>query len=392
MDVALSYDDVETGGQMRPRHYRFGWMTALSLTALVVLGLAALLINGSVSVASASPPGITTPTTAGALELAQTTPSPSTTEVSPSGPFQLAFNQPVKASAMSHLQTSVAGKWRSVGSDTIEFIPAQTLLPDTTVTIKSPSSLAAGPIATNGATLAKPIDLSWTSEGGSVLRLQQVLASLGYLPLRWTPRVSQTSLSPVQQLYSPVSGAFSPRYPSTPASLQSSFQPGVDNRMTQGAVVAFERSNGMPAYTSIRPQLWPALLNAEASGLTNTNGYSYTTVSKTIPETITIWHDGSVVLHTLVNTGLPQTPTPDGTFFVYLRYPTQTMTGTNINGSYYVDHGVKWVNYIDGSVAIHGFVRTSYGFPQSLGCIELPVSQAARAWKWLHYGSLVSIS
>ena len=378
---------------MRPRRYRFGWMTALSLTALAALGLAALLINGSVSFASPSGPGTTTPTTAAApLELVQSTPAPSSTAVSPSGPFRLAFNQPVQASAMSHLQTSIAGTWRSVGSDTTEFIPAQTLLPDTTVTIKSPSSLAAGPIATDGATLAKPIDLSWTSEGGSILRLQQVLASLGYLPLRWTPQASQTSLSPVQQLYSPVSGTFSPRYPNTPASLQSSFQPGVDNRMTQGAMVAFERSNGMPAYTSIRPQLWPALLNAEASGLSNTKGYSYTTVSKTLPETITIWHDGSIVLHTLVNTGLPQTPTPDGTFFVYLRYPTQTMRGTNINGSYYVDHGVKWVNYIDGSVAIHGFVRASYGFPQSLGCIELPVSQAAIAWKWLHFGSLVSIS
>ena len=385
---------MEIGPQMRSGRYRFSWMAILSLGALAALGLAALLINGSVSFASASPSGKSTTTTAAAvpLELMGTTPAPSSTAAPPNGPFQLTFNQPVKVSAMSQLQTSVTGTWHSVGPDTTEFVPAQTLLPDTTVTIKSPSSLGAVQIAANGATLVKPIDLSWTSQGGSILRLQQVLALLGYLPLRWTPQASQTSLSPVRQLYSPVSGTFSPRYPNAPASLQSSFQPGVDNRMTQGAMVAFERSNGMPAYTSIRPQLWPTLLNAEASGLSNTKGYSYTTVSTTLPETITIWHDGSIVLHTLVNTGLPQTPTPTGTFFVYMRYPTQTMRGTNINGSYYVDHGVKWVNYIDGSVAIHGFIRASYGFPQSLGCIELPVSQAAIAWKWLHYGSLVSIS
>jgi len=367
-------------------------MTLLAMTALAAIGLAVLLINGSVSFAS--PSGTTTVTTVAAvpLELVQATPAQTSAGVSPRGPFLLTFNQPVKASTMSRLHTSVAGTWRSVSSDATEFTPAKTLLPDTKVTIDSPSSLAAGPVAASGAALAKPITLSWTTEGGSVLRLQQVLASLGYLPLSWTPQAPQTSLSPVRQLYSPVSGTFSPRYQNMPASLESSFQPGVDNRMTQGAMIAFERSNGMPAYASIRPQLWTALLNAEASGLSNTKGYSYTTVVTTLPETITIWHDGTIVLHTLVNTGLPQTPTPNGTFFVYLRYPTQTMQGTNINGSYYVDHGVKWVNYIDGSVAIHGFVRASYGFPQSLGCVELPVPQAAIAWKWLHFGSLVNIS
>ena len=377
---------------MKPRRYRLGWKTLLAVTALAALGLSVLLINGSVSFAS--PSGTTTVTTAAGLpfELAQATPAQTSAGAPPRGPFLLTFNQPVKASTMSHLRTSVTGTWRSVSSDSAEFTPAKTLLPDSKVSINSPSSLAAGPRAANGAALAKPISLSWTSEGGSVLRLQQVLASLGYLPFSWMPQAPQTSLTPVQQMYSPVSGTFSPRYPNMPASLESSFQPGVDNRMTQGAMVAFERSNGMPAYVSIRPQLWTALLNAEASGLSNTKGYSYTTVVTTLPETITIWHNGTIVLHTLVNTGLPQTPTPNGTFFVYLRYPTQTMRGTNINGSYYVDHGVKWVNYIDGSVAIHGFIRASYGFPQSLGCIEMPVSQAAIAWKWLHFGSLVSIS
>ena len=377
---------------MSPRRYRLGRMTLLAATALAAVGLAFLRTNGSVSFAS--PSGTTTVTTVAAvpLELVQATPAQTSAGVSPRGPFLLSFNQPVKASTMSRLHTSVAGTWRSVGSDATEFTPAKTLLPDSKLTIDSPSSLTAGPVATSGAALAKPISLSWTSKAGSVLRLQQVLASLGYLPLSWTPQAPQTSLSPVRQLYSPVSGTFSPRYPNMPASLESSFQPGVDNRMTQGAMIAFERSNGMPAYASIRPQLWAALLNAEASGLSNTKGYSYTTVVTTLPETITIWHDGTIVLHTLVNTGLPQTPTPNGNFFVYLRYPTQTMQGTNINGSYYVDHGVKWVNYIDGSVAIHGFVRASYGFPQSLGCIELPVPQAAIAWKWLHFGSLVNIS
>jgi len=367
---------------------------AIALTFMVLGGLAYLWKGSSMSFASSGPIAATTTTSApqATLEVVQTSPQASSTGVLPNGPFQITFNQPIQKSTMSHLKTSVTGQWSSVGPDTVKFTPTQTLLPDTVLTIKSNLLGNGGPTATNGDTLAQTINLSWTSEGGSILRLQQILATLGYLPLTWTPSVSQTNLSPLQQLYSPISGTFSLRYANTPLSLQTSFQAGVDNRMTQGAMIAFERNHGLPAYSSIRPLLWPALLSGEASGTVNPYGYSYTTVSTATPETLTIWNDGNIVLHTPVNTGLPQTPTPKGNFFVYLRYPTQTMRGTNINGSYYTDHGVKWVNYIDGSVAVHGFVRASYGFPQSLGCIELPVSEAAIAWKWLHYGSLVNIA
>jgi hypothetical protein len=37
---------------------------------------------------------------------------------------------------------------------------------------------------------------------------------------------------------------------------------------------------------------------------------------------------------------------------------------------------VYWINYFNGGDAVHGFVRASYGFPQSLGCVELPIPTA----------------
>ena len=379
---------------MRTRRSLWKWLATFALVVIVLGGASFLWTGGSTSFASITPFATTTTTSvpSASLEVVATTPPSSSTGVLPTGPFQLTFNEPIQETTMSYLHTSVAGKWSSVNPYTAEFIPAETLLPDTVLTIRSNSIAGKEPTAANGAALANPINLSWTSEGGSVLRLQQVLAVLGYLPLTWTPLASQSSLSPTRQLYSPPPGTFSWRYPGTPPSLQASFQAGADDRMTQGAMIAFERSHGIAAYSTIRPLIWPVLLSAEASGINNPNGYSYTMVSTATPESMTIWHDGNVVFHTLVNTGLPQTPTPNGTFFVYLRYPTQTMRGTNINGSYYTDHGVKWVNYITGSVAIHGFIRASYGFPQSLGCIELPVPEAAIAWNLLHYGSLVNIS
>lgn len=326
------------------------------------------------------------------LEVLAVSPSVSQAITSPTGPFEITFNQSIAAKSLSTLQISQPGNWKMLDSTTAVFVPAQPLMPDSQLTITSDTGSAGKFAATNGDYLAKPIDLTWRSGSGSVLRMQQILAQLGFLPLIWTPANPPSAASPIGELYSPPPGNFTWSYPNTPQSLKASFQPGVDNNMTKGAMVAFERSRGIAAYSSIRPLIWPALLNAEAAGITNKNGYTYAIVSKGSPETITLWNDGKIVFTSLVNTGLPQTPTPNGTFYVYLRYPTQTMRGKNINGSYYVDHGVKWVNYIDGSVAIHGFIRASYGFPQSLGCVELPVSQAAIAWKWLHYGSLVTIS
>ena len=53
------------------------------------------------------------------------------------------------------------------------------------------------------------------------------------------------------------------------------------------------------------------------------------------------------------------------------------MSGTNPDGSHYVDPGIQWVSYFNGGDALHGFVRGSYGFPQSDGCVEMPIANAA---------------
>lgn len=250
--------------------------------------------------------------------------------------------------------------------------------------------------AADGAELAASVVDHWQVRDGSVLRLQQVLAELGYLPLTWTRTTPVTyseaaSTEDQHELFDPPSGTFSWRYPNTPPQLEAAWKVGVDNHVTTGAMVAFERRDGLPAYTSIRAVLWPALLTAEANRTTNPEGYTYALVSQAQPESLTLWHDGVDVYTSVANTGIAQTPTPVGTFFVYRRFASTTMEGTNPDGSYYVDHGVRWVNYFDGGVAIHGFVRASYGFPQSLGCVELPVAHAAVAWKWIHYGTVVTV-
>jgi hypothetical protein len=67
------------------------------------------------------------------------------------------------------------------------------------------------------------------------------------------------------------------------------------------------------------------------------------------------------------------------------------MSGTNPDGSKYSDPGVKWVNYFSGGSAVHGFPRASYGSPQSVGCLELPIPTAERVFGMVDYGTLVNV-
>jgi lipoprotein-anchoring transpeptidase ErfK/SrfK len=91
------------------------------------------------------------------------------------------------------------------------------------------------------------------------------------------------------------------------------------------------------------------------------------------------------------NTGIPSRPTAAGTFAVFEHIPSGTMTGTNPDGSHYNDPGIRWISYFNGGDALHAFPRASYGTPQSLGCVELPLDAAAQAWPYTPIGTLVTI-
>jgi hypothetical protein len=41
---------------------------------------------------------------------------------------------------------------------------------------------------------------------------------------------------------------------------------------------------------------------------------------------------------------------------------------------------------------VHEFARASYGSYQSLGCVELPWAAAKKAYGYLSYGSLVTVT
>jgi L,D-transpeptidase catalytic domain len=225
--------------------------------------------------------------------------------------------------------------------------------------------------------------------GPELLALNERLAELGYLPVKISG--DATPLISLNNLNHPPSVQFEWRYQNTPAELKNEWIPDAFTEITRGAVMAVEYQYGLPIDGTVSPQVWRAILANNAKQ--NVYPYTYVLVTENpAPEKLQVWQAGRWVYTSICNTGVQQAPTPNGTFAIYLRYQSQTMTGTNPDGTHYRDPGVPYVNYFNGSDAIHGFNRSQYGFPQSVGCVELPVNAAQTVWSLVNYGTLVTVT
>ncbi len=336
----------------------------------------------------------------GPIHVAAVTPARGATGVNGAAPIVVTFSGPVAAdSPHPQLKPSTPGSWSTEGNAMV-FTPATAYAQSTRVLLQIPGG-PAGVHSTSGALLTASVTEHFTVGRYSQARLAQVLADLGYLPMTWSAvdngavRAASSNgtgggNTPQAEAFSPPAGTFQWKagYPTTLRGMWSATQPNV---IVRGAVMAFQSEHGMTINGAVTPRLWKALFEAEATGQRNQNGYTYAIASKRLPETLTIWHNGREVFHSLANTGIPVSPTVDGTFPVYLRLRFQIMSGTNPDGSHYADP-VSFVSYFNGGDAVHYFPRGSYGSQQSLGCVELPYSSAERAYPFLTYGSLVSVT
>jgi lipoprotein-anchoring transpeptidase ErfK/SrfK len=187
-------------------------------------------------------------------------------------------------------------------------------------------------------------------------------------------------------------GSFVWRYPELPAVLRSQWSVGTNNVVLKGALMSFQDEQGDLATTgSMNTPTWQALVRAVLESRRDPQNYNYVYVAKTQPEHLELFENGKVTFRTLVNTGIYEAPTVDGTYPVYLRFTTTTMSGLLPDGQPYHDTGIPWVSYFNGGDALHGFIRSSYGFPQSLGCVEMPFAEAATLWPHTPIGTLVTV-
>ena len=381
------------------------------------------------------------PAGTGPLRVLSVSPAPGASGVDGANPVVVTFSAPLAdGSPMPSLRPAVRGSWRQDGASLV-FSPAVPFGPSSHVALRIPAG-AGGVRTAAGTTLGTPFVAGFRTMAWSARRLSQLLAELRYLPLSWSQRgdaglPGRASLpagtepadsgirAQMAAAYSPPAGTFRWHH-GYPASLHSQWRhghsrPGLPNVILKGAVMAFESQHGMTINGVAGAGLWEALFRAAdrssddvraadrsaaagsaAAGsgselgsggnpAANRDGYTYALASKGDPETLTIWHDGHVVLRSSANTGIPVAPTADGTFPVYLRYRFQIMRGVNPDGSSYADP-VSYVSYFHGGDAVHYFPRGSYGYPQSLGCVELPLAAAEQAWPYLTYGSLVTVT
>jgi peptidoglycan hydrolase-like protein with peptidoglycan-binding domain len=352
-------------------------------------------IAGTVWVAGTARTWETAPATAvswfpsGATTAAVASPAPGT-HIGPTSPITLTFSKSISAAlgaSRPPVSPTSAGSWQQVGDHTLVFHPTGFGYGlGATVRIGLPGGVRLVGGSGGGGT--------WSVAPGSTLRLQQLLATLGYLPVNFNSAtaVAQTAAAQEQAAIQPPSGSFAWRWSNVPGALRAIWQPGTSGEMTKGAIMAFENDQGMIADGVPGPQVWKALITAADRGQRSAFGYTFVQVSEGSPETESTWHSGKTVVSGLVNTGIPAAPTAQGLFAVFEHALSVTMSGTNPDGSHYSDPGIPYTSYFNGGDALHGFIRGGYGYPQSLGCVEMPYSEAGAVYPYTPIGTLVDVT
>ncbi len=296
--------------------------------------------------------------------------------------LRLHFSSPTKATKLPQLVTNPAlsTKWQQIGPNDVQAVVKGTLHPAINYRISLPTRMSCTPTCsfTSVATRVASVATNVTWE-------EQLLAELNYLP------VSFVSSTPASDLTRPTAGTFTWKYPSLPPAIQSQWKVGVPGAILRGAVMDFQNQHNLPTTGLADAATWSDLLSDVTSNKLDATSYNYVYVSEGTPETTTLYVGGKVKFRTLANTGISAAPTELGTYPVYERFLSTTMSGTNPDGSHYADPDIQWVSYFNGGDALHEFPRYSYGYPQSLGCVEMPFASAQTIFPFTPLGTLVTV-
>ena len=326
------------------------------------------------------------------LAVLRVTPADNAQAVDLRSPVTVTYNR-APGTLLPTISPATPGQWALTG-DRLLFQPSGYWELGTTYRVSVPVGAGTSPSV---ATVVR-----FTTTVPSVLALQEYLAILGYLPLRFTPNgdipnrkavlesePTSASLLPVV----PLAGTFSWAYPGVPYSLSAQWQRGQLDVVTTAAVMQFEMAQGLPADGDDGSLVWKALLNAVAKRQTDPYPYNYVIVSEASPETLYVWQDGKFVYDTLTNTGVPGAATPQGTWPVVYKQNPNLMKGCDVDGFCY-SVWVAYASYFLPSVgdAIHAYPRYGYGYPQSNGCVEVEPSQGSVVYSYDPVGTLVTVS
>ena len=295
--------------------------------------------------------------------------------------------RPALGTLRPRLVPATAGSWSDLGDYEI-FSPVSTLKPCATYSMTIPATTAAA----RHRRLGRSRTISFHVACPGITALQEALARLNYLPYTLHGFVGASSIAPLTRAQA-AARAYKLPHGRLRANVRSAppLTMGTVDPTTTGALAVFEGDHGLPLGTVPTQQLWTELLADETLAKPNPRPYTWVTVTETIPETLQVHENSRVALSSPTNTGVPGANTQQGIFPIYIRYVATTMIGTNVDGSHYNDPGVPWVNYFNGGDAVHGYIRPSYGTPQSNGCVELPIATAQKVYGMLQLGDLVIV-
>jgi hypothetical protein len=296
---------------------------------------------------------------------------------------------PAGGSPRPILRPAVAGTWSTVGNSEI-FTPTATLAPCSSYTL----TVWAHTFATGHAPLGRRRTLALNVKCPPITGLQQGLARLGYLgavlhPIYRVhiPAGPESRGEAAMHAFRPPHGRLAPDPADAPP-----VELGQLDETTKGALEVFQSDHDLEPTGEPNAATWEKLLIVESLYHRNPSPYTWVSVTESIPETLEVHKGDHVALSTPANTGVAGAETAQGIFPIFARYVSTTMTGTNPDGSHYSDPGVPWVNYFNGGDAVHGFPRGSYGFPQSNGCVELPIGTAGEVFPMLQIGDIVWVT
>jgi peptidoglycan hydrolase-like protein with peptidoglycan-binding domain len=305
-------------------------------------------------------------------------------------PIAVALSAPVSPSSpMPLLTPKVAGTWSIVGNDEV-FTPVSTLEPCTHYAL----TVWARTSSTAHSQLGKRQTITLRVACPSIAALQQALARLGYLGAKFHPRYDvhltsapETRREASEHAFHPPRGALVAHPADAPPT-----QIGQLDATTRGALEVYQEDRGLQASGEADAATWESLLYDETVNRRDSQPYTWVSVSESLPETLEVHRGSRVVFTTPANTGVPGAETAQGIFPIYARYVSTTMAGEDVDGTKYDVPDVPWVNYFNGGDAVHGYPRESYGFPQSNGCVELPIEAAHTVFGMLAIGDIVEVT
>jgi peptidoglycan hydrolase-like protein with peptidoglycan-binding domain len=293
---------------------------------------------------------------------------------------------PAPSSPSPTLEPTVAGSWSIIGNAWV-FKPASTLEPCSSYALTVWARTSSTGHAQLGAKRTAQVRVGCPPVAG----LQQALARLGYIAARFRaryrvhiPRGRETRHEAAALAYDPPRGTLAPDPAGAPPA-----QLGQLDATTRGALEIFQQDNRLPVSGEVDSATWNTLLFDETVGKRIPQPYTWATVTETLPETLFLHRGHRVAFTTPVNTGVSGAETAQGIFPIYARYVSTTMAGEDPDGTKYDVSDVPWVNYFNGGDAVHGYPRESYGFPQSNGCVELPIEAAHTVFGMLAIGDIV---